>query len=103
MDPRARVRDRGGGCMNTRTLWVAVMLCAALFGVAACGDDNSSSSGDGSSSSSGGATPQINPPDIPMAKSVGAGEGKLSLISWAGYVEDGSTDPKVDWVTPFEK
>ncbi|MEP6909872.1 MAG: ABC transporter substrate-binding protein [Actinomycetota bacterium] len=36
-------------------------------------------------------------------KSVGDGEGKLSLIAWAGYVEDGSTDPKVDWVTPFEK
>jgi putative spermidine/putrescine transport system substrate-binding protein len=34
---------------------------------------------------------------------VGKGEGKLSLISWAGYVEDGSTDPNVDWVTPFEK
>jgi putative spermidine/putrescine transport system substrate-binding protein len=27
----------------------------------------------------------------------------VSLVAWAGYVEDGSTDPKVDWVTPFEK
>ena len=36
-------------------------------------------------------------------KEVGAGEGKLNLIAWAGYVEDGSTDPKQDWVTPFEK
>jgi putative spermidine/putrescine transport system substrate-binding protein len=36
-------------------------------------------------------------------ESVGDGEGKLSLIAWAGYVEDGSTDPTVDWVTPFEK
>ena len=26
-----------------------------------------------------------------------------NLIAWAGYVEDGSTDPKVDWVSPFEK
>jgi putative spermidine/putrescine transport system substrate-binding protein len=34
---------------------------------------------------------------------VGKGEGKLNLIAWAGYVEDGSTDPSVDWVTPFEK
>ncbi len=34
---------------------------------------------------------------------VGKGEGKLSLVNWAGYVEDGSTDPAVDWVTPFEK
>ena len=38
-----------------------------------------------------------------MAQSVGAGEGKLNIIAWAGYAEDGSTDPKVDWVTPFEK
>ena len=34
---------------------------------------------------------------------VGKGEGKLNLVAWAGYVEDGSTDPAVDWVTPFEK
>src|SRR6266508_3341208 len=27
----------------------------------------------------------------------------LALAAWAGYVEDGSTDPKVDWVTPFEQ
>jgi len=38
-----------------------------------------------------------------MKKDVGAGEGKLNLIAWAGYVEDGSTDPKQDWVTPFEQ
>jgi len=31
------------------------------------------------------------------------GEGALNIIVWAGYAEDGSTDPKVDWVTPFEK
>src|SRR6058998_1334198 len=34
---------------------------------------------------------------------VGKGEGKLNLIAWTGYVEDGSTTPGVDWVTPFEK
>ena len=33
---------------------------------------------------------------------LGAGEGEVNLIAWAGYVEDGSTDPKVDWVTDFE-
>ena len=27
----------------------------------------------------------------------------MNLIAWAGYVEDGSTDPKVDWVSDFEK
>jgi putative spermidine/putrescine transport system substrate-binding protein len=37
-----------------------------------------------------------------MQKSVGPGEGHLSLIAWAGYVEGGATSPKVDWVTPFQ-
>lgn len=31
------------------------------------------------------------------------GEGALNIIVWAGYAEDGTTDAKVDWVTPFEK
>ena len=35
--------------------------------------------------------------------SVGNGEGKLNIIAWAGYAEDGSDDPKVDWVHPFEQ
>ncbi|MFZ0160272.1 MAG: ABC transporter substrate-binding protein, partial [Kineosporiaceae bacterium] len=32
-----------------------------------------------------------------------AGEGALNVLAWPGYAEDGSTDPKVDWVSPFEK
>ena len=35
-------------------------------------------------------------------QTLGEGEGQVNLIAWAGYVEDGSTDPKVDWVTDFE-
>lgn len=35
-------------------------------------------------------------------KSVGEGEGALSIVSWAGYVERGETDPNYDWVTQFE-
>jgi len=27
----------------------------------------------------------------------------VSIVAWAGYVERGETDPKFDWVTPFEK
>jgi len=34
---------------------------------------------------------------------LGKTEGKVSILAWPGYVEDGSNDPKVDWVTPFEK
>jgi putative spermidine/putrescine transport system substrate-binding protein len=40
--------------------------------------------------------------DLPQ--SIGQGEGQLSLVNWAGYVEDGTDyGPKYDWVTPFEK
>ena len=35
-------------------------------------------------------------------KSVGEGEGELSIVAWAGYVERGETDPAYDWVTQFE-
>jgi putative spermidine/putrescine transport system substrate-binding protein len=81
--------------MSTKTLWATLIACVAAFGIAACGDDNSSGGG---SASSG-----LNPPKIAALDKVGAGEGQLSIIAWAGYAEDGSTDPKVDWVTPFEK
>ncbi|MEO0015724.1 MAG: hypothetical protein RL589_205, partial [Actinomycetota bacterium] len=29
--------------------------------------------------------------------------GTINVLAWPGYAEDGSTDPNVDWVTPFEK
>jgi putative spermidine/putrescine transport system substrate-binding protein len=38
-----------------------------------------------------------------MATSLGKGEGQVNVVAWAGYAEDGSDDPKVDWVHPFEK
>jgi putative spermidine/putrescine transport system substrate-binding protein len=34
---------------------------------------------------------------------VGEGEGQLTVLAWPGYVEDGTTSPDVDWVTPFEE
>ena len=37
-----------------------------------------------------------------MKTSIGEGEGEVSIISWAGYVERGETDPAYDWVTEFE-
>ncbi len=37
------------------------------------------------------------------ATSVGAGEGQLNIICWAGYCEDGTITKGVDWVTPFEQ
>jgi putative spermidine/putrescine transport system substrate-binding protein len=38
-----------------------------------------------------------------MLDKLGANEKTLTLLGWPGYAEDGSNDPKVDWVTPFEK
>ena len=40
--------------------------------------------------------------DSGAMKELGAGEGQVNLIAWGGYVEDGSTDPAVDWVSGFE-
>jgi putative spermidine/putrescine transport system substrate-binding protein len=41
--------------------------------------------------------------DAPTIEKVGPGEGAVSIVAWAGYVEDGSNDKAYDWVTPFEK
>lgn len=34
---------------------------------------------------------------------IGEGEGELSIVAWAGYIERGETDPAFDWVTKFEE
>ena len=34
---------------------------------------------------------------------VGDSENSLNVLAWPGYAEDGSTDPVIDWVSPFEK
>jgi putative spermidine/putrescine transport system substrate-binding protein len=74
---------------------VAVVATAALALAAGCGSDSSSSGGSG-----GG----VKAPEGPKAPTkLGANEGQVNLVAWAGYVEDGSTDPKVDWVSDFEK
>src|SRR3954454_403417 len=87
----------------------ALAVAAVLsLGVVACGGDDSGGgggSGGGSTSTTGSTSggARIKAPDIKPMASLGKGEGKVSLVNWAGYVEDGSTDPKVDWVTDFEK
>jgi putative spermidine/putrescine transport system substrate-binding protein len=71
----------------------------ALLGVAllaACG--TTSESGSESPSSQGFTAPKID-----MLQQLGQGEGAVSILAWPGYAEDGSNDPKTDWVTPFEK
>lgn len=68
--------------MRSKAKFIGVSLFAAMS-VAACG-----SSSDGGSAA--------------MTK-LGDGEGAVNIIAWGGYVENGSTDPAVDWVTGFEE
>jgi putative spermidine/putrescine transport system substrate-binding protein len=49
------------------------------------------------------AEPAVVAKPLPTIDEIGEGEGALRLVAWAGYVEDGSSDPTVDWVTPFEQ
>ncbi len=56
----------------------------------------------GSSSTSSGGAAKFKVPDIPKLDKLGTGEGALNIIAWAGYAENGSTDPAYDWVTPFQ-
>src|ERR1700712_5161272 len=36
-------------------------------------------------------------------KALGKGEGAVSIVAWAGYIERGESDKAYDWVTGFEK
>jgi putative spermidine/putrescine transport system substrate-binding protein len=85
----------------TKRALTAVAMTVALFVAAGCGSDSSSSSSGGSKQ--GAAAQGLVPPKVPMQTTVGKSEGKLNIIVWAGYAEDGSDDKTVDWVTPFEK
>ncbi|HTG42831.1 MAG TPA: hypothetical protein VK697_14580, partial [Methylomirabilota bacterium] len=52
------------------------------------------SAGSAAPSASGG-------PSSNLPTSIGAGEGELDIIVWAGYAEDGSNVKEYDWVNPF--
>ncbi|MBO3745385.1 ABC transporter substrate-binding protein [Streptosporangiaceae bacterium NEAU-GS5] len=51
----------------------------------------------------GGGSTTTSAPSAKPQQTLGAGEGAVNLVAWAGYAEDGSNDPKVDWVHPFEQ
>lgn len=38
-----------------------------------------------------------------VVSTLGPGEGTLNLLTLPGSVESGGTDPRVDWVTPFQE
>ena len=72
---------------------------AAGLLLAGCGGDEAPASG-GTAGAGDGSPPAGGEA---YAGPVGEGEGRLTVLAWPGYAEDGSTDPAVDWVTPFEQ
>jgi putative spermidine/putrescine transport system substrate-binding protein len=76
---------------------LGAIAAVAALALAACGDSGSDSSGGGTAA--GG----FQVPDLKQLDKLGEPEGQVSVLAWPGYVEDGSNDPKVDWVSDFEK
>ena len=64
---------------------LAGLAIASVALLTACGTQGAPSSGDATA----------------PAK-LGKMEGAVSLLAWPGYVEDGTNDPNVDWVSAFE-
>ena len=81
------------------------VIAAAALALTSCGGSSGSSTkesgGDGGGNTA--AASGFTPPKLTALEKLGTPEGELNIVAWAGYAEDGSTDPKVDWVTPFEK
>jgi len=85
---------------TTRLLKTAATGITVVLLAAACGSSSSSTT---TGAASAGSTERPAPPAGTAAASVGAGEGELNIVAWAGYAENGSTDKTVDWVTQFTK
>jgi putative spermidine/putrescine transport system substrate-binding protein len=83
-------------CAGWSALVLVVVGLASI--VAGCGGGGGTT---GPSTGTGGGKPGNKDVAAGAQAKVGPGEGRLDLVAWAGYVENGSTDPKVDWVTPF--
>ena len=83
-----------------RNGWLYLLVALVLSIGTACGGDDDSES---TSAATGEETSTAEPAAGGAPTEVGEGEGEVNLIAWAGYVEDGSTDPAVDWVTSFEE
>ena len=69
--------------MNSKSVFkLAAMLVLASLVLSACGGGGGGGTG-------------------PLQK-IGKGEGEVSIVAWAGYIERGETLPEYDWVTQFE-
>ncbi|WP_103354861.1 ABC transporter substrate-binding protein [Amycolatopsis sp. CA-128772] len=81
--------------MKNRKTRLAGLLGVSLL-LAACGTS-------GSNSAAPPGAQGFTPPKLEALKALGQPEGQLNVLAWPGYAENGSNDPKVNWVTPFEQ
>jgi len=93
--------------MHHRRILAAVAITAIV--VSACSGGSSAAPTTGASQPPASQSAASQPasqaaasPSVNLPTSVGAGEGALTVLAWPGYAENGSTDPKVNWVKPFE-
>ena len=77
------MRMREGSPARIAWLVIAGLLVFMVAFAVGCGGDDDDEGGDGAE---------------PVSE-LGEPEGEVNLVAWAGYVEDGSTDPAVDWVS----
>jgi putative spermidine/putrescine transport system substrate-binding protein len=84
--------------MGARTARTTALVGALGLLLAACGGGDGGSAG---GSGGGGQAPA--PAGAAYPGPVGPGEGRLSVLAWPGYAEDGSTSPDANWVGPFEQ
>ena len=71
--------------------WSVVTLCLVL---GACGSMSTPTPGPAEAPA---------PADDGKMTEIGPGEGAVSIVAWAGYIERGETDKKFDWVTSFQE
>jgi putative spermidine/putrescine transport system substrate-binding protein len=78
-----------------RTTFARAVTLGAIAALTLAGCSNTTTT----SAKVGGFVP---PPLKPLSK-LGTPEGSVNVLAWPGYVEDGSNDKTVDWVTDWEK
>lgn len=87
------------------------LLASLAIVTASCSDDKDTSSTAAPTETTGGAETTTAGTDggetdymwTPNADILANAEGEVNIVVWAGYAEDGSTDPAYDWVHPFQE
>ena len=82
----------------TKTMIRGAASAALAVALVACNSAPAANTGSTST-----ATAAATPATGGTLQQVGASEGQVSIVAWAGYIERGETDPNYDWVTQFEK